>query len=137
MIHSATTNHICSLPQTMESQQDESSSSSSSRRWTCDACGCNTNSLVENPLSCSICGSSRQSESPRFEENSRFSFSCQVSSRLMMIRSQLQQPSGNLKIPKKSSTIELFPLFVKKKGSWPPPFRPSSKVFSLHSCYEA
>lgn len=46
----------------MEGQQ-ESEAADANRRWTCEACGCNTNSVENNPSSCSICGSSRQSES--------------------------------------------------------------------------
>mmetsp|Transcript_21800 Transcript_21800/g.33125 ORF Transcript_21800/g.33125 Transcript_21800/m.33125 type:complete len:105 (-) Transcript_21800:9-323(-) len=29
-------------------------------RWTCEACGCVTNSIEADPTSCSICGSPRQ-----------------------------------------------------------------------------
>lgn len=28
-------------------------------RWTCEACGCNTNSEDDNPLSCGVCGTRR------------------------------------------------------------------------------
>ena len=29
-------------------------------RWTCDACGCHTNTEIVNPSSCGICGTSRR-----------------------------------------------------------------------------
>ena len=37
---------------------DSSTSGASGRRWTCEACGCNTNSF-ENDRRCTICGTSQ------------------------------------------------------------------------------
>ena len=42
------------------SDDDDSPSSSGEDRWTCEACGCNTNE--EDSPQCSVCGTSRQSE---------------------------------------------------------------------------
>lgn len=53
----------------------------SSRRWTCEACGCNTNS--ENDRTCSICGTS----SGMYVEDMN-DFPCSVKSRRNLRTSQ-------------------------------------------------
>jgi hypothetical protein len=38
---------------------EESDSSSAPARWTCEACGCRTNTEAEDPTSCGVCGTRR------------------------------------------------------------------------------
>jgi hypothetical protein len=67
----------------MEDQSNEEEDPSSNERWTCEACGCNTNQPSDS--SCSICGTSN---------SGKFMFHAKTLDRTINVR-QVRRGSGH------------------------------------------